>query len=48
VRLAVPAASAVLLDPETGAATPAELRDGAELDVALPAARARVLLLRPA
>lgn len=48
VRLAAPAASAVLLDPETGAATPAELRDGAELDVALPAARARVLLLRPA
>ena len=47
VRLATPAARAVLLDPETGAATPAELRDGVELDVALPAARARVLLLRP-
>lgn len=47
VRLAVPAARAELLDPETGTATAAALRDGSTLDVALPAARARVLLLRP-
>ena len=46
VRLATAAAGAQLLDPETGAATDAGLRDGSELDVALPAARARVLLLR--
>ena len=46
VRLAAPAARAELLDPGDGTAMPVELRDGSELDVALPAARARVLLVR--
>ena len=45
VRLAAPADRAELLDPETGAATPVALRGGGELDVMLPAARARVLSL---
>lgn len=48
VRLGSPAARAELLDPESGAVSPVELRGGTELDVALPAARARVLLLRAA
>jgi hypothetical protein len=47
VRLAAPSARAALLDPETGTESDAALRDGGELDVALPAARARVLLVRP-
>ncbi|MBY0278613.1 hypothetical protein K2Z84_25045, partial [Candidatus Binatia bacterium] len=46
VRLASPAARAELLDPESGVASAVELRDATELDVTLPAARARVLLLR--
>lgn len=46
VRLASPVVRAELLDPETGSATEAPLRDATELDVELPAARTRVLLLR--